>query len=233
MSDQRAIVRSYQRLFRPDRRIYAIDGRTLPVPGGVPLRWLAYAVLVTVAMLVLAGRSPAVAIGGAGMAYIMCAGLGRRPQGRRLAAVVAVAVPATGFVVGAIDWPLRLVVLPAIAATALTQVSPDGRSARRHLVGLARVRVAGRRRSGSALPPAECRRCVVVRVAVASDVHRPMLVRSRVTGPCQLVLAEPVLVCRTRRGRRRLVPVAGERRRGGPMVDRLRVARGETVEVRP
>ena len=39
---QRRPVRSYQRLFSPDRRIYAIDGRTLPVPGGVPLLKPAY-----------------------------------------------------------------------------------------------------------------------------------------------------------------------------------------------
>src|SRR3954471_17061900 len=154
MSDRRAVVRSYQRLFRPDRRIYAIDGRTLPVPGGVPLRWLAYAAVTVVTMLVLAGRSPAVAFASGGIAYIMCARLGRRSEGRRLAVVVAVAVTVAGFVVGVVDWPLRLVVAPAVAATALTQLSPDGRSARRHVAGLARVRLAGRRRSGSALPPA-------------------------------------------------------------------------------
>ena len=43
MSDQPAPIRSYQRIFRPERRLYSIEGRVLPVPGGVPLRWLAYA----------------------------------------------------------------------------------------------------------------------------------------------------------------------------------------------
>jgi hypothetical protein len=233
MSDRRAIVRSYQRLFRPDRRIYAIDGRTLPVPGGVPLRWLAYALGSVVLMLVLAGRSPAVAVASGGIAYTMSARLGRRPEGRRLAVVVAVGVTAAGFVVGVVDWPLRLIVAPAVVATALTQLSPDGRSVRRHVVGLARVRLAGRRRSGSALPSPGRPRRVAPRVAVAPDSHRASLVPSRITGPCRLVLAEPVVVVRGRRGRRHLVPVRTERRRVGPMVDRLRVAAGETVEVRP
>ena len=37
MSEQPRVVRSYQRLFRPDRRVYAIDGRTLPIPAAS--RW--------------------------------------------------------------------------------------------------------------------------------------------------------------------------------------------------
>ena len=117
-----------------------------------------------------------------------------------------------GFVVGVVDWPLRLVVLPAAAATALTQISPDGRSLPRHLLSLARVRVAGRRRLGQALPAAGQPRRLALRVAVAADVHRPALCRARITGPCRLTLAEPVLIVRGRRGVR-LVPVAA--RNGG------------------
>ena len=51
MSDDTHTIRSYQRIFRPDRRIYQIDGRRLPVPGGVPLEWLGWAFAV-------AGRDP-------------------------------------------------------------------------------------------------------------------------------------------------------------------------------
>ena len=36
---EREPIRSYQRIFRPERRIYHLEGRALPVPGGVPLRW--------------------------------------------------------------------------------------------------------------------------------------------------------------------------------------------------
>jgi hypothetical protein len=231
MDERRAIVRSYQRLFRPDRRIYAIDGRTLPIPGGVPLRWLAYALMVVVAMLAIAGRSPAVAAAGGGVAYAACARLGRRPEGRRLGAAVALGVFGSGFVVGVLDWPLRLALVPAVAATALTQVSPDGRSARRHLLGLARVRVAGRRRLGEALPAAGSPQRVTVRVTVAPDHRGAALAPALITGPCRLVFEEPVLILRAR-GRTRLIPVCGEHRRVGPMLDWLPVAAGERVEVR-
>jgi hypothetical protein len=73
MTQRRAVVRSYQRLFSPDRRIYAIDGRTLPVPGGVPLRWLGHAAAAIVAAVVLAGLHPVVIAAVAGLAYISSA----------------------------------------------------------------------------------------------------------------------------------------------------------------
>jgi len=57
MSDSSQPIRSYQRIFRPDRRIYQVDGRRLPVPGGVPLEWLAWAFGALVAILVLSQRS--------------------------------------------------------------------------------------------------------------------------------------------------------------------------------
>lgn len=89
MAERRAIVRSYQRLFRPDRRIYAIDGRTLPIPGGLPLRWLAYVLVLVVGMLVIAGHSPAVMIFSGGAAYMACSRLGRPAEGRRIAVLAA------------------------------------------------------------------------------------------------------------------------------------------------
>src|SRR4051812_23649995 len=128
MTQRRQVVRSYQRLFSPDRRIYAIDGRTLPVPGGVPLRWLGHATAIILAEMILAGVHPVVIAAGAGLAYISGARLGRRREGLRLAAASVVALTVGGLLVGVVDWPLRLVVLPAVVATVLTQISPDGRS---------------------------------------------------------------------------------------------------------
>jgi TcpE family len=232
MTQRRAVVRSYQRLFSPERRIYAIDGRTLPIPGGVPLRWLLHAAAILLAAIVLAGIHPAVIAAGAGMAYVSAARLGRRREGAVLAAASAVALTAGGLVVGVVDWPLRLVVLPAVGATMLTQISPDGRSLPRYLVSLARVRIAGRRRLGAALPVAGASRRLELRVAVAADRHQPTLHRARITGPCRVRFAEPVLVLRRRRGVR-LMPVAAEPRRRGVMVDVLDVGSGERVEVRP
>lgn len=233
MSERRAVVRSYQRLFSPDRRIYAIDGKTIPVPGGVPLRWLAYACTVLIGALVLAGHHPLVIGAGAAIVYVSAARLGRRREGVALAAGTAAALVTAGLIVGVVDWPLRLVVLPAVAATALTQISPDGRSVHRHLLSLGRLRIAGRRRLGAALPVAGRPRRLALCVAVAADTHRATLGRGRITGPCRLELAEPVLIVQRRRRGVRLVPVAAETRRRGVMVDTLDVAAGEHVEVRP
>ncbi|MCW2994841.1 MAG: hypothetical protein JWQ18_2336 [Conexibacter sp.] len=232
MTQRRAVVRSYQRLFSPERRIYAIDGRTLPIPGGVPLRWLLHAAAIVLVAIVLAGVHPVVIVTGSGLAYVSAARLGRRREGLLFALGSVVVLTVAGLVVGVVDWPLRLVVLPAVGATVLTQVAPGGRSVRRHLFSLARVRIAGRRRLGSALPVAGVSRRLELRVAVAADRHQPTLHRARITGPCRVRFAEPVLVLRRRRGVR-LVPVAAEPRRRGVMVDVLDVGPGERVEVCP
>ncbi len=57
MSAERVTVRSYRRIFRVERRIYRIDRWVLPVPGGVPLRALAYFAL-ALGVVIGAGRLP-------------------------------------------------------------------------------------------------------------------------------------------------------------------------------
>lgn len=229
------VVRSYQRVFRPDRRIYAVDGKTLPIPGGVPIRWLGTATIVLIAGLALAAVKPAVILGLAALA-----GLGVRRLGRVRLAVLATAGTAVGgLVVGvmlrSLDWPLRLIVIPAVAATAALQMAPDGRSAHRFLLSWARAQVAGRRRLDQPLPPATVRRAAVpARVLVASDHHGPRLTRARVSGPATLHLAEPVLLRRGRRSRCTIRPLdAVGRGRGGVMLDEIQLAQGDRLQVRP
>src|SRR3954452_20907583 len=55
----RVIIRSYRRVFEVDRRIYRVDRWALPVPGGVPLRAVAYFVTALLAVL-LAGSLPGI-----------------------------------------------------------------------------------------------------------------------------------------------------------------------------
>jgi hypothetical protein len=232
MTERRAVVRSYQRLFRPDRRIYSIDGRTIPVPGGVPLRWLGHAVAVALVGLVLAGLHPVVIVAGGLGSYWWASRIGGRGDALVLGVLVAVAMATAGLVIGAVDWPMRLVVLPAVVATGLTQPSGDGRSALRFLVSYMRTRIMGRRWLGLALCGTGSSRRLAFMVAVRPDYHWPVLGRGRVTGPCRIILAEPVLL--HRRGRAAHVrPVAGERRRRGVMVQTLTVSDGERVEVHP
>jgi hypothetical protein len=54
---EQLIVRSYRRVFEVDRRIYRVDRWVLPVPGGVPLRGVAYFVAALLTA-VLAARLP-------------------------------------------------------------------------------------------------------------------------------------------------------------------------------
>src|SRR3954467_2962360 len=56
MSDP-VMIRSYRRVFEVDRRIYRVDRWALPVPGGVPLRAVAYFAVALLAMIA-AGALP-------------------------------------------------------------------------------------------------------------------------------------------------------------------------------
>jgi hypothetical protein len=53
------VIRSYRRVFEVDRRIYRVDRWALPVPGGVPLRAVAYFVAALLAVLA-AGSLPGI-----------------------------------------------------------------------------------------------------------------------------------------------------------------------------
>jgi TcpE family len=56
---ERLVIRSYRRVFEVDRRIYRVDRWALPVPGGVPLRGLAYFVA-TLGLVVLLAPLPGI-----------------------------------------------------------------------------------------------------------------------------------------------------------------------------
>jgi hypothetical protein len=146
-------IRSYERIFRPERRIYQVEGHSLPVPGGVPLRWLAYTAAALFAALALGSGSllvPALA----GLAVLAAGAVAGEPE--RALAAAGLAFGATwlaGVLLGALDWPLRLIVFPAAVATVATQASPDGRRADRFAASWLALRLAPRRRSlGRALP---------------------------------------------------------------------------------
>jgi hypothetical protein len=148
-------IRSYQRIFRPERRIYSVEGHVLPVPGGVPLRWLAYAAAALAAVLALSSGSLAVPLIAGAAASLAGFALGGR-EGAALAGIATLAATwLAGLALGLLDWPLRLVVIPLAFATLATQVSPDGRRADRFALSWLALRLAPPRRSlGRALPGA-------------------------------------------------------------------------------
>jgi len=148
-------IRSYQRIFRPERRIYQVEGHVLPVPGGVPLRWLAYAAAALVAVLALSSGSLAVPA----LFGLVSSAAGLALGGREEAGLAGLAAFVASWIVGVglglLDWPLRLVVVPVAVATLATQAAPDGRRADRFAASWLALRLAPRRRSlGRALPAA-------------------------------------------------------------------------------
>jgi hypothetical protein len=237
MSDDRRPIQSYARIFKPDRRIYAVEGYRLPVPGGVPLGWLGYAVAALVAIIALSGRSLTFAV----LAAIVAAGAGLLAGDRATAIVVGVATlggaQIAGLVLAALDWPLRLLILPAAVATLATQATPDGRPAHRYALSWLALQLRPARRSlGRALPAAGTRRRHRALVAVAADAHEWLLDRARVTGPATVRFAAPLPVSdqRTRHGRRRVTHPPRRLARGEVVaVDRVDLAAGERLELRP
>ncbi|MDX6623745.1 MAG: hypothetical protein QOE75_1677 [Solirubrobacterales bacterium] len=236
MTEPREPIRSYQRIFRPERRIYQLEGRALPVPGGVPLRWLGYATAALLAVLAIGSGSATVAAliaVGAALAGLVVGGRG--------AALAAGAGAFAGFwiaeaVLGLLDWPLRLVVVPIAVATLATQATPDGRRADRFALSWIALRLAPRRRSlGRGLPAAGTATAPAGSLWVAPDEHSPRLRRGRVTGKSTATFSEPVRVRRAglRQRRLRARPARGRVRRGELETTRLAVGEGEKLELRP
>ncbi len=234
MSDTPAQIRSYQRIFRPDRRIYQIDGRQLPIPGGVPLAWLAWATGTLLVVLILSAQSLTLALGIAFVAALVGAALGGWLMASMSAGTAFVSVLAIGAVLGGLHWPLRLIVLPILVATLAGQIAPDGRPAHRYLISWVAFRLRPTRRSLSrALPTASSVEIWAPEIWVAPDEHSPTLHRGRVHGPAQLEFSRPVVVI-PRRGRHVLRPAEGHRFRHGELLASVVELRaGEIVEIRP
>lgn len=236
MSGAREPIRSYQRIFRPERRIYQIEGRSLPVPGGIPLRWLGYATAALVAVLALGSGSATVAILvglAAGAAGLL---VGGRAGGLAAGAGAFGAFWIAGFLLGLLDWPLRLVVVPIAVATLATQATPDGRHADRFALSWLALRLAPRRRSlGRGLPPAGIAQLRDGEVWVAPDEHLPELRRCRIRGAATVAFAAEVRVRRGGLRQRRLIArsAAGRSRQGELEARRIAVGTGELLEVRP
>lgn len=233
MSESFEPIRSYQRIFRPERRIYQIEGRTLPVPGGVPLRWLAYATATLLAVIALGTGSATVMLGAAALAAVLGFGVG----GREAAAIAAVGALGAAWLaslaLGLIDWPLKLIVTPAAVATLGTQATPDGRRADRFALSWLSLRLAPARRSlGRALPLAGLARRLDGRLWVEPDERTPLLRRARVRGPALVFFSAPLAVRRAGRRRHLARPPAERSRRGESTTRRVVLAKGEALEVR-
>lgn len=237
MTDGREPIRSYQRIFRPERRIYQLEGKRLPVPGGVPLRWLAYATLALLAVFVISSGSGALAAVLALTASLAGFFIGGRAGALAAGLSAFAGFWIAGFLLGLLDWPLRLVVVPVAVATFATQATPDGRRADRFALSWLALRLAPRRRSlGRGMPPRGVPQLHSAALWVAPDEHGPRLRRARLRGPALAAFAAEVRVRRggLRQGRLIARPARGRRpRRGELATERLVVGQGELLEVWP
>jgi hypothetical protein len=236
VTDPRYTVRSYQRIFSPERRIHQIEGRPLPVPGGVPLRWLGWALGALIAVLALDSDSlivAAVAAAAAGAGGLI---LGHRTAWLLAAAAATAATLAAGAALGLLDWPIRLVLIPVAVATAATQATPDGRRPERFALSWIALRLAPARRSlGQGLPEPGETQTIASQLWVAPDGHGPRLRRGRVTGPAVVSFRGPVEIRRRLPRRRGLLarPAGTRPRDSAHTYARISLAKGETLEVRP
>lgn len=238
MADGFGVIRSYQRIFRPDRRVYQIDNHRLPVPGGVPLGWLGYAVSTLLAVILLSTRGEGLLI----LAGLAAAGAGWIAGGRIGAVLGAAAAIVVVFIAGVLlsvlDWPLRLLVVPAMVATLLTQATPDGRPARRYLVSWVGLQLRPPRRSvGRPLNAAGLPLVLGARLWIAVDQRSPWLSHGRVSGLATVEFARPMLARTAFLSRRSRIarPARDDRRQGRRTVvlDSLTLAQHERLEVRP
>jgi hypothetical protein len=234
MSDSVHPIRSYQRIFKPDRRVYAIDGRRLPVPGGVPLEWLGWAFGSLVVVLVLSQRSIIFAVVTAAVGGLLGASSHGWPGAVLGALAGFAAAMLAGVVLDWLDWPLRLLIAPGMIATLAGQAAPDGRPAHRYLTSWAALRMRSARRSvDGAVGAEDVVRDWAPRVWVAPDQHSPVLHHGKVRGPARLVFAHPVVAIP---GRRRLIVrrADGHRLRTGErMAEVIELDEGQVAEVRP
>ncbi|MGA9284125.1 MAG: TcpE family conjugal transfer membrane protein [Solirubrobacteraceae bacterium] len=234
MSDETHTIRSYQRIFRPDRRIYQIDGRRLPVPGGVPLEWLGWAFTSLVVILVLSQRSILFALVLGAIVGLLGASSHGWP-GAVLGALAGFgATLLAGVLLGWLDWPLRLLIAPGMVATLAGQASPDGRPAHRYLTSVVSLRARAARRSlDGAIAPDGQPQVWAPQVWVAPDEHSPLLHHGKVQGPARLVFARPVVAI-PGRGRLIVRHAEGHRQRSGErLCEVVELTDGQVVEVRP
>ena len=234
MNDRKSI-RSYQRIFRPERRLHQIEGRALPVPGGVPLRAIGYAGTALFGALALTAGSLTIDVGLAVGAAVAGAAVGGREGAAAAGVSMLLGSWLLGRGLGLLDWPLRLVVVPAGVATLGTQATPDGRRADRFALSWLSLRLSPRRRSlGRAMPAAGNPPVEDASLWVLPDEHAPRLRAARVRGEGAIHFATPIVARRpTLRQGRVLVSADGRSRRGAIRTSRLAVSAGETVQVRP
>lgn len=140
-------------------------------------------------------------------------------------------LPGLGPVLGLVPAPLRYAVVPAGLAVLGSQAAPDGRSAHRFALAWLRYRLRPRRTVAGRPVPLEGQAVsLAATLALAADEHGPRVRRARVRGPAVVRFSESLPLRSTRGGW-----YAGRSWRRGecPVGNRVELAEGECLEIRP
>lgn len=151
--------------------------------------------------------------------------------GAVLAMALAGRVPVLGALVGMLSPPLRWVIVPLAVTVLLSRAAPDGRAAHRYMATWLALRLRARRRFLGRVvalegEPVPWHADLPLRASGAGRELR----RARISGPARIRFGEPVEVLTGRRGRARVRAARGGE---GAVTRALRLAEGESVEVRP
>jgi hypothetical protein len=198
------------------------------------LEWLAWAFASLVVVLVLSQRSLVFAVVVAGIGGALGASAHGWTGALIATATGFLGILFAGLILGWLDWPLRLIVLPGLLATVARHPSSDGRLTHRYLFSWIAFRLRAARRSlDRPLDLDGDGRVWAPRVWVAPDHHGPLLCCGRVHGPAHLVFGRRVVAI-PGRGRLIVRPVEGHRlRRGEHVAEVIELGAGQIVEVRP
>jgi hypothetical protein len=98
-------------------------------------------------------------------------------------------LPVTGSVLGALPWPIRLVLVPGLVTRALCHQRADGRPAHEAIAAYVAFRAAPKNLVG--LAPVARDDGALGQMAVAPDEHAEQCPHGVVHGPCVVVLRRP------------------------------------------
>lgn len=236
------LLRTYRRVFNVERRIYSIEGRQIPIPGGIPLRFLGWVTASLVAIVMLRSGSGLVM----GICIVVGALIGRRRAewaGAAIGAVMGWAVfTVASFVLSLPDWPLAYVVMPFGVALFALAAEPDGRAPHRFVLSLLAWQLAPARSDGIAGVPAvgETRTYRASECYIAPDWRSPILRAGRLAGPAEVTFERGARVRRRRSfpllrrgGHRYVIRPPEARLRRSEVLGTLELGPGEQAEVRP
>jgi len=235
------LLRSYRRVFNIDRRIYSIEGRQVPIPGGIPLRFVGWLLASLLGMLMLRSGSTMVLL----LVVVVAGLIGNRRNGWPGATVGAV-MGWAGFTV--LSFGLSLIgpvvaffVIPFAFAMFSLTAEPDGRPPHRFALSYIGWQMAPRRTDlqSSVAAVGETRSYRASECYIAPDWRSPVLRAGRFKGEGELTFDRGARVRRVRRmplvrrSNRYVIRPADSRLRGSEVVANLSLAAGEQAEVRP